>query len=99
MSQLTRKWSQQRGMCIWCGRQTVLPKKRRMAGFKPRAATRDHILPRSKGGGNDWQNIVCACYKCNTDRGDDEKSYVPNLEVLILLDELTTTQVITVCAK
>ena len=27
--------------------------------------TLDHILPRSRGGKNTWQNLVAACKKCN----------------------------------
>jgi 5-methylcytosine-specific restriction endonuclease McrA len=29
----------------------------------------DHVTPRSQGGGNTWENIVCACVKCNTKKG------------------------------
>ncbi len=29
----------------------------------------DHIVPRSKGGGNTWENIVCACVRCNVRKG------------------------------
>jgi 5-methylcytosine-specific restriction endonuclease McrA len=28
-------------------------------------ATLDHVLPRSRGGGSSWTNIVLACRKCN----------------------------------
>lgn len=27
--------------------------------------SRDHIIPRSKGGPDTWMNVVCACKKCN----------------------------------
>lgn len=33
--------------------------------------TLDHILPRSKGGKTTWTNIVTACKRCNSDKGDD----------------------------
>lgn len=32
--------------------------------------TLDHVLPRSKGGGNTWENVVTACEKCNSLKGD-----------------------------
>lgn len=30
----------------------------------------DHVVPRSRGGRTTWTNIVSACYKCNTKKGD-----------------------------
>lgn len=32
--------------------------------------TIDHIHPRSRGGKNTWENLVCSCVKCNTKKGD-----------------------------
>jgi 5-methylcytosine-specific restriction endonuclease McrA len=29
----------------------------------------DHIRPRSRGGADSWENIVCACRKCNVRQG------------------------------
>lgn len=29
----------------------------------------DHVIPRSRGGGTSWENVVCACVKCNTRKG------------------------------
>jgi hypothetical protein len=34
------------------------------------SATIDHILPRSRGGGNTWENLVCSCVKCNVKKGN-----------------------------
>jgi len=31
--------------------------------------TVDHVIPRSRGGKTNWENIVCACYVCNTVKG------------------------------
>lgn len=31
--------------------------------------TRDHVIPRSQGGGMSWDNIVTACSPCNGDKG------------------------------
>ena len=31
--------------------------------------TLDHIIPRSRGGGDSWENIVAACVRCNVRKG------------------------------
>lgn len=35
-----------------------------------RATTIDHVIPRSKGGKNVWENVVGACQKCNAKKAD-----------------------------
>ncbi len=42
--------------CQYCGSRTQL--------------TVDHVVPRSKGGGSTWDNIVAACAPCNRRKGD-----------------------------
>jgi hypothetical protein len=32
--------------------------------------TRDHLIPLSRGGSNDWTNVVAACSPCNTRKGN-----------------------------
>jgi 5-methylcytosine-specific restriction endonuclease McrA len=32
--------------------------------------TRDHLVPISRGGNNDWSNVVTACSSCNTRKGN-----------------------------
>ncbi len=32
--------------------------------------TRDHLVPISRGGGNEWNNVVTACSTCNTRKGN-----------------------------
>ena len=34
------------------------------------AETIDHVLPRSRGGGHQWDNVVAACARCNHTKGD-----------------------------
>ncbi|MGC5660038.1 HNH endonuclease [Micromonospora sp. WMMD723] len=43
------------GRCAYCGGP---------------ASTVDHVLPRSRGGGNTWRNTTAACYPCNQHKGD-----------------------------
>lgn len=32
--------------------------------------TLDHVIPRSKGGQHTWNNVVAACVRCNSRKGD-----------------------------
>ena len=67
--------------CVYCGSKKEL--------------TIDHVIPRSKGGKNTWDNLVTCCQKCNLKKGNktpDEarmplrrKPYQPNF-----VDEETT---------
>jgi 5-methylcytosine-specific restriction endonuclease McrA len=39
--------------------------------LRPREClTRDHLVPMSRGGTNDWTNVVTACSTCNTRKGN-----------------------------
>ena len=39
--------------------------------LRPREClTRDHLVPISRGGTNDWTNVVTACSSCNTRKGN-----------------------------
>jgi 5-methylcytosine-specific restriction endonuclease McrA len=49
--------------CQFCGRAE------RQLGFRE-SLTRDHIVPLSRGGTNDWTNVVTACSTCNTRKGN-----------------------------
>lgn len=44
--------------CQYCGER-----------FRPDELTFDHVIPRSRGGGTNWENIVSACAPCNTSKG------------------------------
>lgn len=44
--------------CQYCGRR-----------FATAELSLDHIVPRSQGGVSTWDNIVCACLKCNVRKG------------------------------
>lgn len=42
--------------CQYCGKQTS-------------DLTIDHVIPRSRGGGHSWENLVSACRSCNHRKG------------------------------
>ena len=42
--------------CVYCGTREHL--------------TLDHVIPRSRGGRDSWHNLVTACQRCNTEKGD-----------------------------
>ncbi len=56
---LSRKNILRRDMykCQYCGRTET-------------SLTIDHIVPKSKGGDDSWENLVAACVKCNNKKGD-----------------------------
>ena len=54
--------------CCYCGEFTV---ERDRGNGDPRRCTVEHILPRSRGGTNEWANIVAACASCNSARGSE----------------------------
>jgi 5-methylcytosine-specific restriction endonuclease McrA len=39
-------------------------------GVRRHDLTIDHIIPRSRGGTDAWDNVVAACLKCNVKKGD-----------------------------
>lgn len=55
--------------CQICGE----PVNRTPWANDPRDATLDHIIPRSKGGTHDPENLRTACHLCNASRGDREE--------------------------
>ncbi|NIP78714.1 MAG: HNH endonuclease [Gemmatimonadetes bacterium] len=49
--------------CQYCGRHRGELRGREFL-------TRDHVVPLSRGGGNDWGNVVAACSPCNNRKGN-----------------------------
>lgn len=41
----------------------------------------DHVIPQSKGGPNTWENLVAACIKCNSYKGNRMLAQIPDLEL------------------
>jgi len=38
-------------------------------GQKSQQLTLDHVIPRNQGGRDGWENLVCACARCNNKKG------------------------------
>lgn len=49
--------------CQYCGEK-----------LKRTEATLDHIVPKSRGGNNSWENSATACKECNTVKGNQTPS-------------------------
>lgn len=45
-------------VCLYCGEQ-----------FHYTFLTRDHVIPISRGGADNWENVVTACFRCNNHKG------------------------------
>lgn len=44
--------------CQYCGERSI------------KKMTLDHVVPRSRNGGNSWENLVTCCRKCNVKKRD-----------------------------
>ena len=51
-------YARDRNLCQYCGKK-----------YPPSELSLDHIIPRKMGGGTTWENIVCACTRCNVKKG------------------------------
>ena len=58
---VTRKniYSRDHHTCQYCGHK-----------FDARHLTLDHVMPRSRGGRNSWDNLVSCCLRCNQLKAD-----------------------------
>lgn len=56
------------GKCYYCGTTTTLTGCKRRANWK--AATKDHVVPRCRGGTRKRDNVVLACFRCNNEKAD-----------------------------
>lgn len=56
---LTRKnlLNRDQHRCAYCGRGDI-------------TLTIDHVIPKSRGGADSWENLVTACVRCNNSKGD-----------------------------
>jgi 5-methylcytosine-specific restriction endonuclease McrA len=79
---ITRRavFARDRWTCQYCGQERG-------------TLTVDHVIPRSKGGGSGWENIVTCCAPCNRRKGDRlpsqanmvprQKPHAPNSTIFI----------------
>lgn len=68
----TRLAEAQNWRCCWCGRHVSIFQGRRDS------ATIEHVLPKSQGGTDDWENLAMSCARCNSNRGSkDAETFVP----------------------
>jgi 5-methylcytosine-specific restriction endonuclease McrA len=51
-------FARDRNRCQYCGKI-----------FTTSDLSLDHVLPRAQGGGDSWENLVCACIRCNAKKG------------------------------
>lgn len=56
------------GKCFYCDVDVVLSYKEFGGATDLNTATRDHIIPESKGGKTNLDNLVLACAQCNQQR-------------------------------
>lgn len=59
------------GRHVPVSRRGVLRRDNHRCGYCGASATTiDHILPRSRGGKDSWENLVACCLRCNNVKGD-----------------------------
>lgn len=51
-------FARDRNRCQYCGH-----------AFPTSELSIDHVTPRAQGGGDTWENLVCACVRCNARKG------------------------------
>jgi uncharacterized protein (TIGR02646 family) len=51
-------WIRDDGRCQYCNIKLGL-----------QSMTLDHVLPKSRGGASDWNNLVSSCHDCNQKKG------------------------------
>ena len=59
--------------CFYCGRAVREWKQEMYRATPPDARTKDHLIPKSKGG----TKIVTACYRCNDEKRDMTVDEIP----------------------
>lgn len=59
------------GRSIPVSRRGVLRRDGQRCGYCAAGATTiDHVIPRSRGGADSWENLVACCLRCNNLKGD-----------------------------
>jgi 5-methylcytosine-specific restriction endonuclease McrA len=87
-------YARDRYCCQYCGRRLPIED-----------LTYDHVLPRSRGGKTEWENIVTCCVSCNRKKGGktpeearmrlirtpSRPTWVPAIRITIGVKEIPTT--------
>jgi len=59
------------GRAVPVSRRGVLRRDSQRCGYcGASASTIDHVIPRSRGGADSWENLVACCLRCNNIKGD-----------------------------
>lgn len=59
------------GRAVPVSRRGVLRRDGSRCAYCRRSATTvDHVVPRSRGGPDSWENLVACCVRCNNQKGD-----------------------------
>ncbi len=67
---IVRLFKKQSGKCYYCGIEMRFFRDCSNNLIPKNYCTKDHVLPRSKGGGHSMDNLVAACFECNVKKGD-----------------------------
>jgi 5-methylcytosine-specific restriction endonuclease McrA len=54
----TALFARDKQLCLYCGK-----------AYSRHVLTRDHVHPLSQGGRDHWENVVSACFRCNSKKG------------------------------
>ena len=65
-------WLKEGKRCHWCGCDTLLVKVQQL-----NQATNDHVIPRGRGGSDEYSNVVSACHLCNQRRNAESDRGLP----------------------
>jgi len=59
------------GRAVPVSRRGVLRRDSQRCGYcGGSASTIDHVIPRSRGGADSWENLIACCLRCNNIKGD-----------------------------
>ncbi len=87
---LLLRWEQQKGLCHWCEKPTILIMRPPSQGMRfflpvPNEATLDHLRSRLHPDrlepANGEIRLVMACRQCNNERGQAEEAALPKEEL------------------
>ncbi len=65
-----------KGCCEYCRSQDC---------YSPDAFSIEHIIPKARGGGNDFDNLALACQGCNGHKADKTRARDPHSRKLVRL--------------